>query len=280
MRRLERNKEDVSPPVFDSNLTIEEKSKKYRGLNFELIELGLTGGSGDFKPYEKKRMLEILSWVKFVVNTEEFKTAILSKELESQNRGYSRTIEGNSIDYFEPLDRQKTLDTFLYYTGLSTSIYMHHFPSQATEGIASYPDDDVFLYLEDIDNPKMKEIKHYFEGHSIKVTARYYNLDINLIDIGKTIVHEMMHNIGHHHKNNYTARDPAYVYGNTFKEVVMSKGFEEKYKEEFENFLPYYEEIYKKFYDTETTNPLNNSKEIFRKMPHTHGNYIECSLEH
>lgn len=226
-------------------LSLEEKDMLYPAWNIRLRYLKNESDRA-FTAEDKVVTLRIMSVVRFVINTPEYETRIINLTLKATENKNSQTMKPEQVRVGDILDSKRVLGA-VRKTLLTTEIsYANLDPSVV--GLGTVP--NYYPYFED---PNHKDYASIISDNNIGTwikVSRLYDF-VNTLrayaDIGNTILHETVHNLGFSHHESVSSGDVAYSIGNTFSSLLKDKDFLEKYQDEFKKLVPYFEEKYRHF---------------------------------
>ena len=242
-------------------LTLEEKDHLYPAWNISIRYLKNNSKDRAFTAEQKKTTLRILSVVRFVLNTPEYETNFLKHTNLRSRVNKSAKTTSEKVVKGTLLDSKRVLRT-VQRTQLETEIDLHdtYLSGSGVVGLGSVP--GYYPYLEDPYHEKYSNfMKQHYKGTWIGFSGKYNIVD-NLndyVNIGNTILHESVHNLGFTH-GNVAGGDTTYAVGDTYSATLRNKAFLEKYKDEFKRLIPYFEEKYAEFI---TTDPAVKSKNTY-----------------
>ena len=249
-------------------LTLEEKDHLYPAWNISIRYLKNNSKDRAFTAEQKLTTLRIMSIIRFVLNTPEYEANFLKQtNLRSRvNKGAKTTSEKVVLGTL--LDPKRVLRT-VQKTLLETEIDLHdtYLNGSGVVGLGSVP--GYYPYLED---PYHKDysnfMKNHYKGTWIGFSGKYNIVDTlnDYVNIGNTILHESVHNLGFSHRGGVAGGDTTYAVGDTYSATLRNKAFLKKYKDEFKRLIPYFEEKYADFI---TSEPAVRTKNTYNSKINT-----------
>lgn len=184
-----------------------------------------------------------MSIVRFVLNTPEYEANILAQTMKaSRDADAGTTTERVAVG--DVLDSKRVLRT-VQKTLLETEIALANL-DPGVLGLAIMA--GYYPYLENMNHEEYSPIIQRLNAQVwIKFTSNYKieNTLETYINIGNTILHESLHNLGFAHLDPLDRSiDVAYVMGETYASTLYDPAFRKKYANEFKRIVPFFEEKY------------------------------------
>ncbi len=217
----------------------------------------------------KKRMLDILDVIRFVINTPEFEEEMLSSNRKFRS---ARTTKGpvgaiKKNDYYDNKRVFETLQNVKYKITISKQKL-----SLSAAAVASVANEHLYLYPADN--------KLYKRENMFIALPNRDNWDgggyLNTAYMGGVVLHEIVHNLGYTH--GASSHDTVYGVQDVFLKVYNNKEWQAKYKTKLSQFTPYYSILHEDQLTFDTLAPTPKSqKNINEQIVENHSEYA-CQL--
>lgn len=255
----------VSSNVIPTYNDIDRKSLQYPYFNIRFLGFlvfDVDSNSANPTPEEnrqariitdssKRRMLGYLDLIRFTLNTPEFLSNFMDPSVKLQSARDASGPNG-SIKVGDYYDKTRVL-YILQTLNLGVAIRKIQMSSGAAAvGVVGHS-----LYVQADDSPsKSADYWIAFPNREDWDTGGYFNIPY----MSGNILHEILHNAGftHHGAIDY---DPVYSIEGVYKRVVSDLKWQEKYKTQLAELIPFYPVKYKEWVGFDTT-PFNTPKNI------------------
>lgn len=180
----------------------------------------------------KKRMLDALDIIRFVINTPEFEKEMLSSSTKFRSARTTTGPLGDSINKNDFYDNKKVFQT-LQNVKYKVTIRKGQIPLGAA-AVGVVANQHLYVYPADNEFYKRENMWIAFPNRENWDSSGY----LQTAYIASVILHEIVHNMGYTH--GASSDDTVYGIQDIFLKVYNDKEWQEKYKAQLKQFTPYY----------------------------------------